>query len=193
MPGDEASPVGKLAGLQVLDDNEPAAAGAAVERHSGSWKDKKPHQVEVEGWAGGEEDEQGDGEDGSESESSSARTSWSISSARLVPPSPMRGEALRGGMPTAERKTLKRSQSTLTPFTRKKDGEAVVESVTAELESKGLMLDLAHFRYGEDSKVLGQGAMGTLYRGATDEREVSAGKLWGVEGGRNVPIFSAAS
>ena len=142
MPGDEASPVGKLAGLQVLDDNEPAAAGAAVERHSGSWKDKKPHQVEVEGWAGGEEDEQGDGEDGSESESSSARTSWSISSARLVPPSPMRGEALRGGMPTAERKTLKRSQSTLTPFTRKKDGEAVVESVTAELESKGLMLDL---------------------------------------------------
>ncbi len=185
MPGDEA-PIGALAGLQVLDEDRPGDAGAAVERQaqaSGSWKEKKPALVIVGEGDGEEEEEQGDGGEESESDCSSARTSWSISSARLVPPSPMRGEALRGGVPTAQRKTLMRSQSTLTPFTQKKGGESVVSvaSVTAELESKGLMLDLARIRYSEGSEVLGQGAMGTLYRGVTDERQVSAGEVRGVK------------
>ena len=90
-----------------------------------------------------------------------------------LPPSPFRGEPLRGGMPAGQRK-LTRSSS-LAPFTQKTVEGAVVNisSVTDKLRSLGLMLDPESIQYTSASEVLGKGAMGVIYK-ATLARPGSA-------------------
>mmetsp|Transcript_48899 Transcript_48899/g.78796 ORF Transcript_48899/g.78796 Transcript_48899/m.78796 type:complete len:468 (+) Transcript_48899:41-1444(+) len=119
----------------------------------------------------GLEEEKGESTgDNTSSSSTSSTASFNISSARLqllaIPSSPERRETLRGGVwakAPAGRSLVR--HSSLTSHTHKKGEETVVSiaSVTADLKSKGLMLDYREtWSSGEE---LGKGAMGVIYKG----------------------------
>ena len=171
---------GGIAALQINSEDERAGSSAVSpgQERSPAYKEKVPAGLQLVESGDESEEDDGRGRPSSSSdvsESGSTATSWSISSARLMPPSPLRGETLHGGLPTATRKT---PRSSLTPYTQSTGGEAVVSvaKVTAELERKGLMLDLSHIHHSPGD-VLGKGAMGILYNckysGAGAERQVA--------------------
>ena len=167
---DEPTP--GIPGLQDLDT--PVRSTPDVKTASPcspSYKEKRPQLLEAGGGIGSDDDVASDASDSASSDqeteefaSSSVDSSFGITFAKLVPPSPSRGEACRGGINVTAGKQALRRRSSLTPYISRK-GESVVSvaSVTADLASRGLWLEPRDIHYTADVEV-GKGAMGVIYK-----------------------------